>query len=584
MKLGALLACSAVVCAAAETVIPLEHSKWKLRVFDLGSIPERDAGQCGAIEDQVVYAGPWLAGSFGLRCEYAVTLPAAEGRVTGVYRTERLLPFEAAVTIGYYKGSTRLAQRTTELGPAATWTRFTAPIRRLPEGTDRIVIGVGLTEKTHGRAFFSDIRVTDEPLQPAFPEDPGPLTRAAPPADLGESPFLRIQQVDGTWWFVTPRGSAFYSLGVDPATPSDVASGRAIERTVRELGFNSLAGWHSVTRWAAVNDALAAEGTPPLIAFRSFETGTMTAKFDRLTNAKGEKPGTHTFPDPYDPAWEVALDERIRTTVAPVRGKFWFGGWFADNEATHRDLHRYVWSKHASEAFRQFLVSRFENIESLNASWGSNYDSFDDLIAKKPDPMPRGGPMYDSFYEFSRELVKRYNAILLRTIRKHDPDHLVFTNRFMRSGVNDWIDRLDLYSDFDAIAVNLYPANLEAGYSANERELLRIVHERTGKPILLTEWSVPALDSGLYNNPAKLDWSYEPAVDTQTDRARQAAKVTADLYNMPFIIGSHWFIWRDFDSEERQANRGLFKAGGEPWTELQEALKAVHSRLSPKPR
>ena len=90
---------------------------------------------------------------------------------------------------------------------------------------------------------------------------------------------------------------------------------------------------------------------------------------------------------------------------------------------------------------------------------------------------------------------------------------------------------------------------------------------------------MPALDSGLYNNPKRLDWSYPQTVENQTQRARQAAQFSADLYNLPFLIGAHWFTWSDFDSPTRQANRGLFKANGEAWVELQEVLREVNGRF-----
>jgi hypothetical protein len=142
------------------------------------------------------------------------------------------------------------------------------------------------------------------------------------------------------------------------------------------------------------------------------------------------------------------------------------------------------------------------------------------------------------------------------------------------------MDVIDLYKPFDAIGLNIYPANLGAGLNDGERAVFRLLHEKTGRPILTPEWSVPAIDSGLYNNPDKLDWSYPQTVDTQRDRARQAASVAIDLFNMPYHIGAHWFIWRDIDNATRQANRGLVKANGEPWSELQAALAGANRRIA----
>jgi hypothetical protein len=59
-------------------------------------------------------------------------------------------------------------------------------------------------------------------------------------------------------------------------------------------------------------------------------------------------------------------------------------------------------------------------------------------------------------------------------------------------------------------------------------------------------------------------------------RARQAAQITADFFNEPQLVGAHWFIYGDFDSADREANRGLVRSDGQPWDELVRELKAVH--------
>ena len=190
--------------------------------------------------------------------------------------------------------------------------------------------------------------------------------------------------------------------------------------------------------------------------------------------------------------------------------------------------------------------------------------------------------MYEDFRAFSRELLRRYDRTVLRVLREEDPGRLVFRDRFMIGGIRGVVDNLDLFSEFDGIGVNICPANIQPGLGEAEVALLKLIHERTAKPILIGEWPVPAPDSGLYNNLGKLDWSYPQTVSTQTGRARQAAAVVARLYNPPFIVGSHWFTWRDFDSPVRQANRGLFRAGGEPWEELQRALAGGRTAINPR--
>ena len=60
------------------------------------------------------------------------------------------------------------------------------------------------------------------------------------------------------------------------------------------------------------------------------------------------------------------------------------------------------------------------------------------------------------------------------------------------------------------------------------------------KPMIITEWSFPALDSGL---PCKHGAGMR--VDTQDQKAacyRIFANAMADL---PFLVGYHWFMWAD---------------------------------------
>ena len=280
-------------------------------------------------------------------------------------------------------------------------------------------------------------------------------------------------------------------------------------------------------------------------------------------------------PTPSTRVGKPPVRSQVHQTAALFKGKSHYAGWLADNERNHRDIFRYVWSVHCAQQFQLFLEHKYSSIAALNQAWKSSYASFDDLVARKPDPLIRDGAMYRDFRLFSREILRQFNSTILRIVHEEDPGRLVFTNRFMIGEARDVFENLDLYSGYDAVAVDVYPSNLTSGMDPGEREYLALLHQRTGKPLLVTEWSVPARDSRLYENYARLDWSFPQTVATQQQRARQAAEFLAELYNLPFVIGAHWFAWSDIDTKQRQANRGLFKANNEPWPELQESLTNV---------
>jgi hypothetical protein len=99
--------------------------------------------------------------------------------------------------------------------------------------------------------------------------------------------------------------------------------------------------------------------------------------------------------------------------------------------------------------------------------------------------------------------------------------------------------------------------------------------------MIIGEWSVPAMDSGLYEGKKHtLDWSFPQAVPTQAIRATQAAAIVTDYYNEPYMVGAHWFIYSDFHSPDREANRGLVRSDGTPYEELTSALTKVHGRVT----
>jgi hypothetical protein len=591
------IACAAALPLVAARTIPLPVSPeaWVGEVQDTGAVLQSEAARLSVVScrrGKCLSIGQWRAGRYGARYRYAKRLDGVAGAIRGWYRTEGVHPRQAGITVQFYNGEERVGSRTILLNAAPSGAQFEVPVTHAPAAAKSLAISVGLTEQTEGTVLFGGLAFDPAPHEPRFPDGPVNLTRARPPASFAPGKYFRIERQGSTWWLVTPEGKPFYSVGIAPPSFREDAKGREYLAAVRSLGFNSLSAWHDVKAWAALNDKVLSEGGAPLPQFYALQTRTMNAEFDTVMDMRGNAPGqsaaaaaarggfNHALPDPFDPRWERSLREQVRAIAGPVKEKPYFLAWFADNEREQRDLYRYVWSPNAAAAFRASLERQYRAIATLNKAWGTDFASFDDLAARKTEPRLRAGAMYTDFHAFGREILRRYNDTLLRVIREEDPGRLVFTNRFMLGDIQSLVENLDLYSGFDAIAVNLYPANLTYGLADHERAIMQLIHEKSGKPLLLGEWSVPARDSGLYNNPQRLDWSYPQTVATQRDRANQTARVQADFYNMPFMLGAHFFIWTDFDSSVRQANRGIFKVSGQPWPEMHQALRDVNSGIS----
>jgi len=579
---------------ADETALPMTPSVWEQKVFpEAGSsISAAQAATFSFAADEKLGTclglGPWHAGQWGIRCESRRRFANAACTVRGYYRTEAPATFHAAVGVLFYREKQKLNGRRIFLPPAETWTPFEFFLRVKHPAADSLAVSLAMTEKSEGKVWFAGVTHAEGAVPLQFSDADPALTRPAPPAALARSKYVRLEQSEGTWWLVRPDGTPFYSTGTDVySVPKDTAERERVLRIVthlREAGFNSLGGWSNVSSWAPVLDDMMQQGQVPLAAFRALQAGTMKAEFDCLAAPGGQlTPTEHGFADPFDPRYEQALRSRVRDQARHVQDQPWFAAWFADNEIRFEDLYRRVASPHCAEALLDFLERKYGgDIGRLNTAWDTRFASFEDLAAHRPDPILRRGPIYADFREFSRQTVRKHVEVTLRVLREEDPGRLVFSQRFMLSGLCEALDYLDLFAAYDGIAVNMYPSNQRPGLSEAEKAVLRTVHQKTGRPLLLTEWSIPALDSKLYENPDRLDWSWEQVVSDQTQRAAQAAHVAADHYNLPFLVGSHWFTLRDFNSEKRQANRGLYRSDGEPWPELIRSLEQVQNRFAGK--
>jgi hypothetical protein len=568
--------------------LPIEDGRWRKKLTPVEGVTDEDAASISIGSDPergpVLEVGPWLAGEWFAGFEYGEALPLTTGTIRGMYRTEGVRHSGVRVGVSFYRDDTRIGTKTIWLGAAPEWTPFEFSIRVAAPSSNRIVPSFGLSEKTDGNAVFAEIEVTSEVVPFTASREAAEPIRKAPPDDFQKGDFFRLAERDGTWWLVAPEGRGFYSLGTDGPwfTREEDYRRTGLEHAefLHRCGLNSLAGWTDIVRWGELNDILISQGKPPFAMFSAIKTPTHADQFDALVDAAGKDTGwDHDFPDPFDPRFEQWYRAQAQRRAKTVRGKSWFAGWFADNEVGHRELYRHVWSKNCAAAFKGHLQKQYRAVDDLNRAWGAAFASFDDLIAKKPDPIIQKGRMHEDFRAFEREIVKQYIDVTIRAWREADPDHLIISNRFMLDDVGGWTDVLDLYRAYDAVAVNLYPANQRPGLSEDEREIYRMAHEKTGRPVIVGEWSVPAADSGLYDKPDKLDWSFNELLPTQSERALQAAQVTVDFYNMPFVVGSHWFIWKDIVNEQREANRGLFTHDDRPWQDVADALAAVHNRI-----
>ena len=151
-------------------------------------------------------------------------------------------------------------------------------------------------------------------------------------------------------------------------------------------------------------------------------------------------------------------------------------------------------------------------------------------------------------------------------IRRHDPNHLVLGCRFAGYAGDSAMRAVGRH--FDVISYHAYSANAPV-------ERLEQVARLTGKPVMITEFSFKAMDSGLPNTKG----AAKP-VATQQDRGEGFARYVEALAALPFCVGFHWFEYRDEPMEGRfdgeNSNYGLVKIDFTPWDVLTARMQEVN--------
>ncbi len=104
--------------------------------------------------------------------------------------------------------------------------------------------------------------------------------------------------------------------------------------------------------------------------------------------------------------------------------------------------------------------------------------------------------------------------------------------------------------------------------------------QATYRPIMITEWSFKAMDSGLPN----LRGAGVP-LRTQSERADGYERYTTQALGLPFVVGLHWFQYTDQPYEGRahdgeNSNYGLVTSEDEPYCTLVERMRQVNARAS----
>lgn len=493
------------------------------------------------------------------------------------------------------------------------WRQGYLLLENLPDDADSVRIRFYTQLRTRGSISLDDIefRVASVADIDGFEnwrrqEIPDPIGDAQLMA--GEpSGFFNLREGDKRWWLMTPEGTATWSIGTMAAMPGNTGNGNIevynwykeqfkedsmgfanlLFDKFKSWGFNSYAGWTS-DEFALITEQRYLNKQDYFPMFRVLSLCRMGDDKDYFAkNRDGKmKDGSHAFADPFNPQWRKEARQKALDQIPAYRDKPWFVGWYIDNEINLDDLFKYIWADNSSKEFIKRLKDKYQSIEKLNESWTSpfgqyNYTAFEDILTDKPDPKDWDDPMYEDFTDFERVMVKEYIDFTYDLVKELDPNHLIISNRINLGPMPELYRTMDLWGKYDLICMNIYPQNLMFGFSPGELDIMKRLHKGTGKPVIIGEWSVPAIGPELYGfgvDPydRPLDWSWPQVVRSQEERGEVYHACMMQLSALDFIVGAGWYKPIDVNSPIRRANRGLINGNFEPYEVMVDSIKETN--------
>ena len=413
-------------------------------------------------------------------------------------------------------------------------------------------------------------------------------------SDLVAAEFYRIEKGTDGWTAIDSAGRAALLLGVDQVkwdgmpcekmgwrrpyeehnTTQYASRKEWVDETLLRLkawGFNMLG--------ACCDDSLRHRGIAHAI-FLNMSEGFCSGDEDRWISEYKHVPNT-AMPNVFHPDYAAHCDAIARKICAANRNDADLLGYYIDNEL--------VWqgARGASmdTGFFDSVCGKGEDHSARRALMEFlRKNGIGDLTVFYALPEERRKAVKAAFLDL---VAERYFTVTTESIRRHDPNHLILGCRFAGLDGAPLAVWKAAGRFCDVITFNCYPwadidrnvvLDSKGGVSLVAR--LAKVHDLTGKPLLVSEWSFPALDTGrpCLNGAGQ-------RFRTQPERVRASELFARTLLSLPYVLGYSYFMWVDQPAlgtngvHPEDSNYGLVSENGVPYAELTDMFARLHENI-----
>ena len=397
--------------------------------------------------------------------------------------------------------------------------------------------------------------------------------------------FYRTNQDDnGRWWLVGPDGRNVFLRGIDHANWNGhfcEALGVNPYNEEMKKRFANRADWETETlsRLKAWGFNALGAGCSPELRHRGFVHieflgigQSFCARGGDYEISKFEGIPGSAFPDVFHPEFAEYCDKCAARLCAPQKEDRSILGYFFDNEL-------------AWEAGGASSTGMFDGVAAKPASHPARM-ALDDFLSRQGIAAVTAGIPEFVKTEFLRLAARRYFETIAAAVRRHDPNHLLLGARFAGLSSAHRVVWEEAGKICDILTFNNYPwADLDEnvvyfsridGICAADAYALR--YEWSKKPMIITEWSFPALDAGLPSSSGA-----GQRFRTQSERTQATELFARTLLALPFMVGYDYFMWVDEPALgisrkfPEDSNYGLVNERGEPYREITEMFTRINN-------
>ncbi len=364
---------------------------------------------------------------------------------------------------------------------------------------------------------------------------------------------------ENSWW--NSRAVSFYKANVirkygayDRVTHTE----RLIDR-VKKLGFNSGGAF------SGSSDIFRTQKFP-------YVSTLPLGKFDFTE----EVPGVRGMFDPFAEKSITKMDELFSKSVAKNADEPLIIGYFLANEQGMEDIPRAIPALNGKHPCKvkliEMLQNKYKTIDAFNQAWNMKEASFD-ALKDKGLPVTTKAAFAD-MQAYTEFFIDAYCALITKTFRKYDKNHMLIGNRWQPSTANNEILCRVTGKYMDVISVNYYCLGVDASF------IRRIYDWTGGKPQFWSEFFFTAEKE---SNVA----AFNADMGTQALRGQAYRYYIETAASLGFVVGIEWFTLLDQAATGRffegfngeRTNTGLFNVADRPYKDMFVEMNKAHTEI-----